>query len=554
MSSFRKPVITLPVRVHRRAIKRREKQRLEELEDSGSAYPKGNRDLPPVIACRRKELNFYQGQRHNPFKKLQLATEHWPSRSTIGDYFAFNAYKTPLSTNFHDRIVSLHTKEIIGNTRPDFQPLGLDSRLETALKNLKFLNPTNIQQLAIPGLLKGQSAIVAAETGNGKTLAFLLPLLHNTLKLKEAAEKAQEDNNARLLHLNRPLAVIVTPGRELAHQIFDVCRSLCSAAEVGDVNLESNSGFQGLGLDFRLVLGGNLAGKTDQSPKPTDVLIGTPGALVSMFKKRFFHSGSVSTLVFDEADTMVDDTFRGLTYTLMSMLMKPRHDGPLVHGDIQTVFIGATFPNYIYDAFGEVIDTESLETYRTGQLHRVPYHIYQKFIRVPKTGKVNYLMEVIEKDLAKQRSLMIFSNKSSTSNFVAKYLMEKGIEAETFNASSYWRTRYQSLERFQRGQVKVLSCTDLASRGMDTSQVQHVVNYDFPSNASDYLHRIGRVGRVGSKFSPMATSLVCGQRSIAVVQQLELAVRTNREIDGVDANISRIIKDRNELTEEGSPE
>merc|ERR1719495_899898 len=139
---------------------------------------------------------------------------------------------------------------------------------------------------------------------------------------------------------------------------------------------------------------------------------------------------------------------------------------------------------------------------------------------------------------------MIFSNKMATSNWIYHFLKNKGISCEPFNSSVYWKTRYQSLERFERGEVQVLSCTDLASRGIDTLNVHHVINYDFPSNASDYLHRIGRVGRVGSKQAPKVTSLVCGQTSVRVVQDLEMAVRMNREVEGTDGNVARVIKNR----------
>merc|ERR1719295_2469403 len=172
MSSFRKPVITMPVVVHRRALKRKEKLRIQELAEAGTAYPKGDKTLTPVISCRRRELDHYQGARPNPFKKLTYASEHWASRKTIGDYFCFNGVKSPLSTNFHKNIISEKTRERVGNSRPDFEQITvLDNRLKGGLKRLGFVHPTNIQELSIRDLVDGQSGILAAETGNGKTLA-----------------------------------------------------------------------------------------------------------------------------------------------------------------------------------------------------------------------------------------------------------------------------------------------------------------------------------------------------------------------------------------------
>jgi len=526
---------------------------MEELAESGTAYPKGNRSIMPVISCRRTELNHYQGQRVNPFKKLVYASEHWGSRKTIGDYFSFNGYKKALSTSFHENVVSEKTRDRLDPDRPQFQSFDqLDSRLLNSLKNLGLTHPTNIQQLSLRDLLKGQSGILAAETGNGKTLAFLLPLVQRVLRLKEAIGQVESDR--QLTYLNRPLAVVVAPSRELAHQIFQMAKDLCTAASDSStlVPSDASSHFKALGLDFRLALGGSLTGKMAKGLRPTDVVVGSAGAVDKMFKRKFYRSGSCSMLVFDEADTMLDDSFRSVSYRLMSELTKPKDDGPISHGDIQVIFSGATFPHYIHEIFSDFLDDgpnggdveDKIKTYRTGQLHRVPHHIYQKFIRAPKTDRIEYLMDAIDNDLARKHSVMVFSNKGSTSNYIYHFLNEKGISCERFNSSVYWRTRYQTLERFRRGEVQVLSCTDLASRGLNTLNVHHVVNYDFPSNAADYLHRVGRVGRVGSKFNPKVTSLVCGQTSVKVVQDLELAVRMHREIENTDGNIARVIKNR----------
>jgi len=552
----------LPVVVHRRALKRSEKMKMAELQEAGTAYPKGDTKAQPVISCRRPELNHYQGQRPSPFKKLNYASEHWESRRTIGDFFSFNGVKKPLSTNYTEFVVSERTRERLGDSRPDFERIPLDHRLKGGLKTMGFTHPTNIQQLSLKDLVEGQSGILAAETGNGKTLAFLLPLLHKVIRLKEAVAQVESDKS--LIHLNRPLAVVVLPSRELAHQVFNAARDLCLASssttvvgadgESDDQPAESHHHFAAMGVNVRLALGGNLSDKMSRGLRPTDVLIGSAGALDKMFKRKFYRTGSCSFIVFDEADTLLDDTFKNISYRLMSSLVRPRPDGPIMHDDVQVVLSGATFPHYVHEVFGEFLGEDEnsgfrIKTFRTGQLHRVPQHIYQKFIRVPKfsqnsASKHDYLMDAIDGDLNKKRSVMIFSNKMATSNWIYHFLKNKGISCEPFNSSVYWKTRYQSLERFERGEVQVLSCTDLASRGINTLNLHHVVNYDFPSNASDYLHRIGRVGRVGSKFSPKVTNLVCGINSVKVVQELELAVRMNLEVKSTDANIARVIKNR----------
>ena len=652
-----KTIIKLPRVVERRATKRLEAKKLEALRESGTSYPRGNRDIPPIISCRRTELNHYFGQRYNPFiGKFPLASQHWASRKTIGDYFSFSAFRGSPATQWHkilqrkiereqmDRKVDTQDMLAMAEERgllifkggeygskphsdpqkPTFRSSPYASQIDPllldAVEGCGFKCPTNIQDISIPVLLTGESAIIASETGNGKTLAFLLPVLQRSMKIKEAIKKAavleeqslnvtsteiQENDTfskftSLLNHKNRPLAVIIAPSRELATQIYQTAVQLikgtvnkvavkpeekskhdstCGAPLNGEPIL---SQINGLDLRIKLVLGGKLDERINtESKSRVDVVIGTIGALNKMFTHKHYYAGSVCSLVFDEADTLLDETFGNLTAKILAKLCRVHPDvtealsitaagttrnvPEATLGETQVLFVGATMPSKLSNTpIGSLVDTDQLKVLRTGQLHRVLPHVNQVFIRAPKVKREEYLFRVIEKDVKKRNPIVIFSNKASTSNFIAHVINNRFRDMNSednqqilqpnaepislciaFNASLYWRERNEILSKFTKGDINILSCTDLVSRGLDLwGRATHVINYDFPCNISDYIHRAGRVGRVGQGKIGKVTSLVCGQASIAVVQELERSIRLNQELSNVDANVRSIIRER----------
>ena len=206
-------------------------------------------------------------------------------------------------------------------------------------------------------------------------------------------------------------------------------------------------------------------------------------------------------------------------------------------------------PKNIGSGLGQLVDTGSMKLIQTQYLHKVLPHVHQKFIRSPKINRTEYLLDIIEKDLEKKRQILIFSNKASTSAYISHFLNEKGIEALHFSGANMApSTRQHTLDRFLSKQVQVLSCTDLVSRGIDTRFVNHVVNYDFPMSMSDYIHRVGRVGRTGaSNPNGKVTNLVFGKISIALVQELEKCVRLNQAIPDVEGNVISVLRSYKEM-------
>lgn len=154
------------------------------------------------------------------------------------------------------------------------------------------------------------------------------------------------------------------------------------------------------------------------------------------------------------------------------------------------------------------------------------------------------LLSLVKRDLAKRRPLIVFSNKSTTSDYVSIFLNNSGINCLNLNGDMLMKIRIGRFEEFQRGECDVLSTTDVGSRGLDTTRARHVVNYDFPLHISDYIHRCGRIGRVGSLDNSLVTNFISSRREVDVVQRIEHAARTGGLLPDVNANIKNIINKR----------
>ena len=167
-----------------------------------------------------------------------------------------------------------------------------------------------------------------------------------------------------------------------------------------------------------------------------------------------------------------------------------RHDS--VEGLLTGVILsmaGATFPTNFPEIMGRVADVEDMLRVSTDQLHRVQAHVPQKFVRTGSGRKTELLLGLVEKDAARRKKVLIFSNKTRTSDFVSHFLAENNVPCVNFNSGVDWRWRHTQLNKFVSGEVGVMSATDLASRGLDTNNVHHVINFDFPLNMADYIHR-----------------------------------------------------------------
>jgi len=499
--------ITIPVPVQNRALKRiRDPKRIKKELDKEKLKNKA-----VIISAKNKSLNHTKSQTYGTFDKLPLVSAGWHHRKSIGDYFTINPFRAPESTNFN--------KEL--KNPPTFHDYGLDPRLVDALSKCGFTKTTNIQHEAIPKILEFSdcNSLIAAETGNGKTLAFLVPLLNNILKQKDIEEEVQ---------MNSPYGLVVTPGRELADQIGAVAQDICHY----------------LGLRVSVLKGGQIRKQILHGAREQmDLVVGSYGGLDKLFHDGYVKRNRVSTIALDEIDTLLDDTFKD---DLISFLKRFGHAGQSMVTGVTILMAGATFPTNFDNYLDEVMDVQEVLKVSTPNIHRMLFHFPQKFMRVSPVKKKEALLEILEKDAAKKKKILIFSNKATTSDFVQMFLNQNNIDCVNFNAAHYYKYRRDTLDSFISGQVNIMSCTDLMSRGIDTHNVNHVINYDFPLNPADYIHRVGRVGRVGGVQNGHVTSLVDNLGGVMVLQNLETAVRKNMEIQKVNNNIVRIIQARAE--------
>jgi len=512
-----KQMFTIPVPVQEKALKRMKKPKnLKKQLDKEKLAGK-----PVIISTKRKELNYRKSQTYGRYEALPLVSSGWYHRKAIGDHFTIHPFMSHQATNFTDG------KNGSKIRRPSFSDYGLHPDLVKALAKCGYTQTTNIQHSAIPQLLefRDSNALIASETGNGKTLTMMAPLLHLILDLKSG------ETRDKVTPINSPYAVIVTPGKELADQIGAVVKPL------GDL----------LGLNVKVFKGGRIRHQISTGPKePMDIVIGSYGALNKLFHEGYLRRSRVAHIGLDEVDTLLDDTFKEGT---LSFIRKFGREGQSLLTGVNVIMTGATFPTSFDIYMSEIMDTDEILKISTNQIHKMMFHVPQKFMRVSAVKKPEALLEVLEKDVSKGNKVVIFANKGTTADFLQMFLNENNIEAVSFSNRDHYIQRRKNLDSFMTGEVKIICSTDLMSRGIDTHDVHHVINYDFPLNPADYIHRAGRVGRVSGCKTGRVTSLVHNPGAIKVLENLETSVRKNQEIQQVNNNIIRIIQFRKERHE-----
>ncbi|KAK4306468.1 hypothetical protein Pmani_021709 [Petrolisthes manimaculis] len=505
-------VIRMPVetakQLERLKFKVKKAERMQLVQNSR----KGDCTVP-VISCKRKEYNHYLGQSYNKFTEVPLASKGWQHLKAVGDYFTINS---------HAKNPSVEGSE---EDHLCFESLGLKKDLLTEIYKLDFEKPTNIQALAIPHVLEGKNTFITAETGNGKTLAFLAPILQQIAKLKISMGSE--------LPFNSPLGLVIVPSRELAEQIFDVARRL------GD----------NLGISVQVLVGGKTKKKMlHPELAQQDLLIATVGALSKLTTVRVWNTDYLRHVVMDEADTLLDDSFSEKVLHFISKLpvqgANEETQQPEILSGVQLTLVAATMPRSLHTILHPLLNLESLVHLTTPHVNRFMPHVPQRFIRVNRNTKTDQLMKLVSRDVKRNIPIVIFCNDSKTSDWISLFLNENNISCINLNGAMKAVLRKGRFEAFQEGKAAVLSCTDIASRGLDTVKAGHVINYNFPSYIADYIHRCGRIGRVGSKVPGVVTNLVHFPNEVELVQRIEYAVRKNEPFHNVNANITRIITNK----------
>lgn len=367
-----------------------------------------------------------------------------------------------------------------------FAELGLNEQILAGVATLGFNAPTPVQAAAIPAVLAGKDVVASAQTGTGKTAAFMLPTLQRIAvekpggtektdaKERNAAAGRGAKRNAKRgdIKLNAyPRALIITPTRELAAQIDDVAKNVCAST----------------GQQAVIVTGGaRYKHQITALQKGCDVLVATPGRLIDLLEKKHTSLENIQVLVLDEADRMLDMGFWPSVHRIMEQL-------PKAH---QTLLFSATLPASITSTIDALLkNPERIEIARTGQTAAT---IEQHLCSVTQGQKPQLLKALIDSfDPAPER-VLVFCRTKSRVDSIYKNLKAAGLKVDVMHADRPQKARARALERFRSGAIQVLVATDVMSRGIDIQGIDAVINFDVPLDPEDYVHRIGRTGRAGA--------------------------------------------------------
>jgi ATP-dependent RNA helicase RhlE len=348
----------------------------------------------------------------------------------------------------------------------EFDSLGLSAELLRAVSELNYPAPTPIQQAAIPAILAGRNVWACAQTGSGKTAAFALPLLHQTLSL---------DRDTPL----RVRILILVPTRELAAQVGESIRLYARYLPRPTKTLIV---FGGVSINPQMMA---LRGGAD-------IVVATPGRLLDLVEHNALRLADLTTLVLDEADRLLDLGFADELTRILERLPRQR----------QNLLFSATFPPAVHQLAEELLwDPVRIDVPSTSATQPA---IVQRAIRVDVDHRTPLLRHLLMEQ-AWTRVLVFVATKYSCEH-VADKLRRTGIQAAAFHGKLSQGARTKALADFKASKVRVLIATDVAARGIDIAQLPVVVNYDLPRSTADYTHRIGRTGRAGE--SGVAVSFV----------------------------------------------
>jgi superfamily II DNA/RNA helicase len=385
------------------------------------------------------------------------------------------------------------------------RPQILQAALSGPLRDVEDPQPTEIQALAIPKILQSTFSshfLCAAETGSGKTLAYLLPTMHEL--------KIQEEKNPKVRRLDHPRAIILVPTRELVSQVLKTCKSLSHVAKLRTEQMTSKVP--------RSRLAESLAAS------PVDLLVTTPTSLLSHVEDGTLSLADVTHLVIDEADTLFDSGWGDECKQVLGMLQTIAERRNIAQ---KVIIVSATLPRSVSTLLDQTFP--KLLKITTPSLHKSLPNLKQSFVDLARFNGNRQLglLEVLKKNIKDEKTL-IFCNTKKSVELAHRFLESKGIETLALYKDAPM-SREETLRHFSEQNVEegnernnMLISTDIASRGVDTTYVNHVVLYDFPSSVIDYLHRVGRTARAGR--NGKATGLI-GRKDKMLADRIQRGIR-----------------------------
>ena len=349
------------------------------------------------------------------------------------------------------------------NATPSFADFDLDKRLLQALDKLGFATPTPVQQQAIPPILERRDCLVSAETGSGKTAAYLLPLLQQLLVSKDQSTGIK--------------ALVLCPTRELAQQIFGQCQHLSEFTTI----------------KTGLITGGSDYKKQESALKRnTDIIVATPGRLLELLQQTSNYFEGLSTLILDEADRMLD---MGFSYDVLAI-------AELCNKQRQTLLFSATLTHFgVIKMADKVLKTPKVVALNT--LHDGHDNITQQLaLADDHDHKLKLLAWLLQHETYDKA--LVFANTRLRAQELYDYVRAAGLRAALLHGEIDQKDRNRTMALYRDGIVNTLIATDLAARGLDIKGINLVINFDIPRNGIDYIHRIGRTGRADEQGTTIA--------------------------------------------------
>jgi ATP-dependent RNA helicase RhlE len=372
-----------------------------------------------------------------------------------------------------------------------FSSLGLGPKLLQSITDVGYSTPTPIQNAAIPHVLAGRDLIGIAQTGTGKTAAFVLPILERLSKNSQPGR--------------HPRALIVAPTRELAAQIEENVQLLGRAMRVRCATV-----FGGVGERPQI----------DALRRGVDVLVATPGRLIDLMGSNHVSLRDVQIAVLDEADRMLDMGFLPQIRRIVKTLPQQR----------QTLLFSATLSKDIEKVTAEFLSNP--ETVEIGRRSNPADSVEQYLYPVPKSRKIDLLIHLLRD--SSLDSVLVFSRTKHGADKIVRKLQAAKIAAAALHSNRSQGQRTAALDAFKSGRARVLVATDIASRGIDVEGISHVINFDFPMHPEDYVHRIGRTGRADAVGDAISFVTNEDESSVRDLEKMTKKSVQRKRVEGFD--------------------
>jgi len=368
-----------------------------------------------------------------------------------------------------------------------FEDLDIIDPILRALEDKKYINPTTIQEKAIPVILKRQDVLGSAQTGTGKTAAFAIPII-------QLIHQIDKDKKSKPILRS----LIVTPTRELAIQIEE---------NIKDYSKYTN-------IKHAVIFGGVKQGaQVDKLRRGVNILIATPGRLLDLISQGHISLRDIKLFVLDEADRMLDMGFINDIRKLLKLLPEKR----------QSLFFSATMPDNILQLSKKILINPKKIV--VAPVSSAAETIQQYVYYTNRTTKNNLLLHILENRDMDQ--VLLFSRTKHGADRICRNLGKKKIKAAAIHGDKAQNARQRALKQFKEGQVRVLVATDIAARGIDIDKLKYVINYDIPNESETYVHRIGRSGRAGEEGVAIS---ICEPEENVYVRDIEKLIKQKLNI------------------------